>query len=112
MSDTNTNQSLTHTYVQVMSTNTPSFGSCVYFDINTNNYCIHEAVIQINLSSISGITPNTAFMLPCFCSAFKFFTSITITNQNNVLDNFDANYNYIMSQLYNNLEDSSFINIQ
>ena len=110
MSNTNSNQSLTHTYVQIMSTNTPTFGSYVYFDLNTSNYCIHEAVIQLNLSSIGGVSPNAALMLPAFCSAFKFFTSISITNQNNVLDNIDSTYNYVLAQLYTSLEDSTFIN--
>ena len=62
MSNTNTNQALTHTYVQIMSTNTPSFGSYIYFDLNTSNYCVHEAVIQLNLSSIGGIIPNSVLL--------------------------------------------------
>ena len=111
MSNQNSNQNLTHSYIQVMSTNQPSFGSLVYIDFNTPGYCVHECTLQFNLSSISGITGGSqALTLPNLVPAFKFFTNISITNNNNILDSYDFMSNYLMNQLYTSYEDIQFVN--
>ena len=80
-----------------------------YIDVNLVNYCIHEVVLQISLSAISGITPNAALFLPAFAPAYKFVQNIAITNNNNMLDQVDGQYNYLMNVLYTSQEDSAFI---
>ena len=110
MSNQNQNQSLTHQYINVISTNLPAFGSYVFIDLNVPNFCIHEVVLQIALSSVSGITQNAALFLPALAPAYKFIQNITITNNNNILDVIDSTANHLMNQLYTSLEDSLFIN--
>ena len=110
MSNQNQNQSLTHQYINVISTNLPAFGSYVFIDLNVPNFCIHEVVLQIALSSVSGITQNAALFLPALAPAYKFIQNITITNNNNILDVIDSSANHLMNQLYTSLEDSLFIN--
>ena len=111
MSNQNSNQNLTHSYIQVMSTNQPSFGSLVYIDFNTPQYCIHECTLQFNFSAISGVTGGSqALTLPNLVPAFKFFTNITVTNNNNILDSYDWMSNYLMNQLYTSYEDIQFVN--
>ena len=92
MSNQNQNQSLTHQYINVVSTNQAAWGSYCYIDLNLVNYCIHDVVLQISLSAISGITPNAALFLPAFAPAYKFVQNIAITNNNNVLDQVDGQY--------------------
>ena len=99
MSSQNNNQNLTHSYIQVMSTNQAAFNSTVYIDFNTPGYCIHECTLQFNLSAISGITGSQALTLPNLVPAFKFFTNITVTNNNNILDSYDWMSNYLMNEL-------------
>ena len=111
MSNQNSNQNLTHSYIQVMSTNQPAFGSLVYIDFNTPGYCIHECTLQFNFSAITGITGGSqALTLPNLVPAFKFFTNITVTNNNNILDAYDWMSNYLMTQLYTSYEDVQFVN--
>ena len=104
------NQNLTHQYINVISTNLPAFGSYVFIDLNVPNFCIHEVVLQISLSSVSGITQNAALFLPSLAPAYKFIQNITITNNNNILDVIDGTANHLMNQLYTSFEDALFIN--
>ena len=67
------NSNLTHTYVNVVSTNQAAWGGYTYIDFNTGGYCIHDVTLQFNLSAISGITASSALMQPSLCSSFKFF---------------------------------------
>ena len=107
----NQNQSLTHQYINVISTNLPAFGSYVFIDLNVPNFCIHEVVLQIALSSVSGISGGSAALaLPSLAPAYKFIQNITITNNNNILDVIDGTANHLMNQLYTSLEDALFIN--
>ena len=94
-----------------MSTNQPSWGSIVYIDLNTPQYCVHECTLQFNLSGISNVSGGSqALMLPNLVPAFKFFTNISITNNNNILDSYDWMSNYLMNQLYTSYEDIQFVN--
>ena len=104
----NNNNQIQHSYLVLNTNNVSSWGGYSNIDVNLQGYVIHEATLQINVSGISGVTVSGLF--PCFCSAFKFFVSCTVTNNNNVLDLFDSQSNYIINQLYNNYEDSVFIN--
>ena len=103
-----TNNQPQHSYLVLNTNNVSSWGGYSNIDVNLQGYVVHEATLQINVSAISGITASGLF--PCFCSAFKFFVSCTVTNNNNVLDLFDSQSNYLINQLYNNYEDSIFIN--
>ena len=111
MSNQNSNQNLTHTYVNVVSTNQPAWGGYTYIDFNTSGYCIHDVTLQFNLSAITGITASSALMQPSSCSAFKFFTNVTATNNNNVIDSIDSQANYLLSQMYTSYEDVQFLNV-
>ena len=102
------NNQIQHSYLVLNTNNVSSWGGYSNIDVNLQGYVIHEATLQINVSSISGVTASGLF--PCFCSAFKFFVSCTVSNNNNVLDLFDSQSNYIINELYNNYEDSVFIN--
>ena len=104
----NNNNQIQHSYLVLNTNNVSTWGGYSNIDVNLQGYVIHEANLQINVSAISGVTASGLF--PCFCSAFKFFVSCTVTNNNNVLDLFDSQSNYIINQLYNNYEDSVFIN--
>ena len=104
----NNNNQIQHSYLVLNTNNVSSWGGYSNIDVNLQGYVIHEATLQINVSSISGVTASGLF--PCFCSAFKFFVSCTVSNNNTVLDLFDSQSNYIINQLYNNYEDSVFIN--
>ena len=104
----NNNNQIQHSYLVLNTNNVSTWGGYSNIDVNLQGYVIHEATLQINVSAISGVTASGLF--PCFCSAFKFFVSCTVTNNNNVLDLFDSQSNYIINQLYNNYEDSVFIN--
>ena len=104
------NQNLTHSYIQVMSTNQPAFSSIVYIDMNTPGYCIHECTLQFNLSAISNITGSAALTLPNLCPAFRFFTNISVSNNNNILDSYDWTSNYLLNELYTSYEDIQFVN--
>ena len=104
----NNNNQIQHSYLVLNTNNVSSWGGYSNIDVNLQGYVIHEATMQISVSAISGITASGLF--PCFCSAFKFFVSCTVTNNNNVLDLFDSQSNYIINQLYNNYEDAVFIN--
>ena len=104
----NNNNQIQHSYLVLNTNNVSTFGGYSNIDVNLQGYVIHEATLQINISAISGVTASGLF--PCFCSAFKFFVSCTVTNNNNVLDLFDSQSNYIINQLYNNYEDAVFIN--
>ena len=104
----NNNNQIQHSYLVLNTNNVSSFGGYSNIDVNLQGYVIHEATLQVNVSAISGVTASGLF--PCFCSAFKFFVSCTVTNNNNVLDLFDSQSNYIINQLYNNYEDAVFIN--
>ena len=104
----NNNNQIQHSYLVLNTNNVSSWGGYSNIDVNLQGYVIHEATLQINVSSISGVTASGLF--PCFCSAFKFFVSCTVSNNNNVLDLFDSQSNYIINELYNNYEDSVFIN--
>ena len=109
--NSNSNQNLTHSFIQVMSTNQPSWGSIVYIDLNTPQYCVHECTLQFNLSGISNVSGGSqALTLPNLVPAFKFFTNISITNNNNILDSYDWMSNYLMNQLYTSYEDIQFVN--
>ena len=99
-----------HTYITIQSNASASWGGYANIDINVSNYCVHEIFLQINTGPITGITASSVLTLPAFCSAFKWFTQVNITNQNNSLDIYDAQSNYLMNQLYTSLEDSYFIN--
>ena len=99
-----------HTYVTIQSNASVSWGGYCNFDININNYCIHEITFLMNVGPITGVTASSVLTLPAFCSAFKWFTQVNITNQNNSLDIYDSQSNYLMNQLYTSLEDSYFIN--
>ena len=111
MSSQNNNQNLTHTYVNVVSTNQPAWAGYTYIDFNTAGYCIHDVTLQFNLSAITGITASSALMQPSLCSAFKFFTNVTVTNNNNVIDSIDSQANYLLSQMYTSYEDVQFLNV-
>ena len=104
----NNNNQIQHSYLVLNTNNVSTWGGYSNIDVNLQGYVIHEATLQINVSAISGVTASGLF--PCFCSAFKFFVSCTVTNNNNVLDLFDSQSNYIINQLYNNYEDAVFIN--
>ena len=104
----NNNNQIQHSYLVLNTNNVSTWGGYSNIDVNLQGYVVHEATLQINVSAISGVTASGLF--PCFCSAFKFFVSCTVTNNNNVLDLFDSQSNYIINQLYNNYEDSVFIN--
>ena len=93
-----------HTYVTIQSNASASFGGYCNFDINISSYCIHEITLLLNVGPITGITPSSALSLPAFCSAYKWFTQINITNQNNSLDIYDSQSNYLMNQMYTSLE--------
>ena len=97
-----------HTYITIQSTASVNWAGYANFDINVNNYCIHEITLLMNVGPITGITASST--LPAFCSAFKWFTLVNITNQNNSLDIYDAQSNYLLNQMFTNLEDSYFIN--
>ena len=99
-----------HTYVTLQSNASVNFGGYCNFDININNYCIHEITLLMNVGAITGVTASSLLSLPAFCSAFKWFTQVNITNQNNSLDIYDSQSNYLMNQMYTSLEDSYFIN--
>ena len=103
-----TNNQPQHSYLVLNTNNVSSWGGYSNIDVNLQGYVIHEATLQVNVSAISGVT--TSGLFPCFCSSFKFFVSCTVTNNNNVLDLFDSQSNYLINQLYNNYEDSIFIN--
>ena len=45
----NQNSNLTHTYINVVSTNQTAWGGSTYFDFNTPLYCIHDGILQFNL---------------------------------------------------------------
>ena len=105
------NQNLTHTYVQLQSTNVPSFSSYVYFDIALTGHVIHDVILQISTGPITGITGGSlASTFPHMSTAYKWFTQCTITNGNNTLSQFDSQSNYIMNQLYTSNEDAVFLN--
>ena len=105
------NQNLTHQYINVVSTNLPAWGSYVYIDLNVPNFCMHDVVLQLSLSGLSGITGGSAALtLPSLAPAFKFIQNITMTNNNNILDMTDSIANHIMNQLYTSFEDALFIN--
>ena len=111
MSNQNQNQSLTHQYINVISTNLPAWGSYVFIDLNVPNFCIHDVVLQFSLSGLSGITGGSAVLtLPSLSPAYKFIQNITITNNNNILDVIDSTANHLMNQLYTSFEDALFIN--
>ena len=99
-----------HTYVTIQSNASVNWGGYCNFDININNYCIHEITLLLNVGAITGITASSLLTLPAFCSAFKWFTQVNITNQNNSLDIYDSQSNFLMNQMYTSLEDSYFIN--
>ena len=99
-----------HTYVTIQSNASANFGGYCNFDININSYCIHEITMLLNVGPITGVTTSSVLTLPAFCSAFKWFTQVNITNQNNSLDIYDSQSNYLMNQMYTSLEDSYFIN--
>ena len=99
-----------HTYVTIQSNASANFGGYCNFDININNYCIHEITMLMNVGAITGVTASSVLTLPAFCSAFKWFTQVNITNQNNSLDIYDSQSNFLMNQMYTSLEDSYFIN--
>ena len=103
-----TNSQPQHIYLVLQTNNTSSWGGYSNIDVNLQGYVVHEATLQINVSAISGVTASGLF--PCFCSAFKFFVSCNVTNNNNTLDLFDSQNNFLINQLYNNYEDSVFIN--
>ena len=64
----------------------------------------------MNVGPITCITSSSVLSLPSFCSAFKWFTSVNITNLNSSLDIYDSQSNYLMNQMFTSLEDSYFIN--
>ena len=99
-----------HTYVTIQSNASANFGGYCNFDININNYCIHEITMLLNVGAITGVTASSALTLPAFCSAFKWFTQVNVTNKNNSLDIYDSQCNYLMNQMYTSLEDSYFVN--
>ena len=104
----NNNNQIQHSYLVLNTNNVSTWGGYSNIDVTLQGYVIHEATLQINVSAISGLVASGLF--PCFCSAFKFFVSCTVTNNNNVLDLFDSQSNYLINQLYNNYEDAVFIN--
>ena len=112
--DRNINNNVTstpeHTYVTIQSNASANFGGYCNFDINISSYCIHEITMLLNVGPITGITGSSLLTLPAFCSAFKWFTQVNITNQNNSLDIYDSQSNYLLNQMYTSLEDSYFIN--
>ena len=111
MSNQNSNQNLTHTYVQLQSTNVPSFSSYVYFDIALTGHVIHDVILQISTGPITGISGGSlALTFPHMSTAYKWFTQCTITNGNNTLSQFDSQSNYLMNQLYTSNEDAVFLN--
>ena len=63
---------------------------------------------QINVSAITGVTVSGLF--PCFCSAFKWFVSCNVSNNNNTIDIFDSQCNYFLNLIYTSYEDSFFVN--
>ena len=69
-----------------------------------------KIAMLLNVGPITGVTASSVLTLPAFCSAFKWFTQVNITNQNNSLDIYDSQSNYLMNQMYTSLEDSYFIN--
>ena len=78
----NNNNQIQHSYLVLNTNNVSSWGGYSNIDVNLQGYVIHEANLQINVSAISGVTASGLF--PCFCSAFKFFVSCTVSNNNNV----------------------------
>ena len=103
-----TNSQPQHSCLVIQSNNVSSWGGYTNLDINLNGYVIHEVTLQINTSAITGVTASGLF--PCFCSAFKWFVNCNVTNQNNTIDLFDSQSNYLLNQLYTSYEDSIFIN--
>ena len=111
MSNQNSNQNLTHTYVQLQSTNVASFSSYVYFDIALTGHVVHDVILQISTGPITGISGGSlASTFPHLSTAYKWFTQCTITNGNNTLSQFDSQSNYLMNQLYTSNEDAVFLN--
>ena len=95
----NQNQSLTHQYINVISTNLPAWGSYVFIDLNVPNFCIHEVVLQFSLSGVSGVIGGSAALaLPALAPAYKFIQNITITNNNNILDVIDGTANHLIDR--------------
>ena len=92
-----TNSQPQHSYLVLQTNNASSWGGYSNIDINLQGYVVHEATLQINVSAISGVTSSGLF--PCFCSAFKFFVSCNVTNNNNTIDLFDLQCNYLLNQL-------------
>ena len=105
-----TNSQPEHSYITIQSTSIPSWSGYANFDLNVNNYVIHECTLLMNVGPLTGVTASSLLTLPSFCSAFKWFTQVNITNQNNSLDIYDSQSNYLMNQLFTSLEDSYFIN--
>ena len=69
----NTYQNLVHNFIQVNSTNQPSWSSYCYIDFNTPEYCIHECTFQITLDGITGISSGAQ------CAKTNWFVHLAIT---------------------------------
>ena len=100
---------VTQTWLNINSNSTPTFSSIVTFDINQLGK-INELYLLFNMSSITGVTGNSALSVPAPISAFKWYTSITYSYQGQVIDTVTNDQNFIHQQISYDDQDRTFIN--
>ena len=100
---------VTQTWLNINSNSVASFNSIVTFDINQLGK-INELYLLFNMSSITGVTGNSALSIPAPVSAFKFFTNVTYSYQGQVIDTVTNDQNFIHQQISYDDQDRVFIN--
>ena len=101
---------VTQTWLNINSNSTATFNSIVTFDINQLGK-INELYLLFNMSSITGVTGNSALSVPAPISAFKWFTNVTYSYQGQVIDTVTNDQNFIHQQISYDDQDRTFINV-
>ena len=81
----------------IPATSTPTFGSVFIVDIKEKNVILSDLVVQLNLSSISGISGGTGLR---WIPGWFFFTRVEVVQNNVIVDTLYALQQHVANQLF------------
>ena len=99
-----------HEIITIPSSSAPLFGGYCVLDLKEKNIEIHDLMLQLNTSAITGMSGSDA-SFPCMSPAYFWFSRIEIAVNNVVMDTIFPDEQFIRHQLYYNNEDRRINNM-
>ena len=102
---------MTHLLMSIPSTTNAQWGAQSTFDIREKNISLHEIIIKLNISPITGLTGTAQPNFPNYNPSFFFFKRIEILINGKVFDNLFPDEQFLRNQLFERDEKRKYTNI-